>query len=97
MFLQDPENFNRIKIRGMNASRIPREQLAAVEEKYDGYTITAHDQVKRQVDQYMWQVPVIDKYKMEENKWNCEFIISAQNPGSNQVPMTDHIVVYIQI
>ena len=97
MFLQDPENEKDVKILGMNASSIPREQLAAIEKKYDGYTITAHEKAEHQVDQYMWPVPVIDKYKMEKNKWNCEFIISAQTPGSNQVPMTDHIVVYIQI
>lgn len=88
-FLRNPDEPFIIKIFGVDVSRVLDEEWEAQKTNWSQYTVVAVEREdgpggkKLFAEQYMlWPVPVIDKFKMESRKWNCELIISARNVNS---------------
>ena len=97
LLLLSPDRPNSITIFGIGASNIPESELKAATMKFDSYVVSTLDQQDEKNGAVLyaqqfgwhdsgdrWQCPVIEKYAMENTKWNCEFVIRARDKN-NQV------------
>ena len=87
-FLQSASEPTKIELYGINATAVPPEEFEALKMEWRNYTVTSLERREPKgrklfTDQYMWDVPVVDKFAMESRKWKCEFVVFGTD--SNQV------------